>query len=211
MLTQHQDSRVLSLCYNEIAHIEQQQKIVSSTTLQSLAELFVRHGVHNDFGVFLLHRHRELAHNTAMVHRRADADTDICMMEELGRHMVSPCMFLSHAPDEFLPFEYETPPRGGDNLPSQSFLLELGSYLWDHQLQEIIGLCRVSPVDDPWIESLLSDDGDTIATRIGRSISPLDGTITQWGFLREGEQQGQIRIKLLRACKESESGGHFRT
>lgn len=203
-------SEELTLRYNRIAHIDRQPLPASSSLLQNLAELFVRHGVHSHFGVFLLHRHRALAHNSIMVHARPDVDTDICTMEELGRQDISPCTFLSQAPDKFLPFEYELSPTQAEAepLPRKPFLMELGSFLWDRRLQDVFGLCRASPADDPWIERLLSEDGDTIATRVSRTISSLDGTITQWGFLREDE--GGIRIKALKACKESESGGHIR-
>jgi len=205
----HHGSQGLTLWYNAVAHIDQQNKSASSSVLQSLAELFVRHGVHDRFGIFLLHRHRALTHNSVMVHTRPDINTDICVMEELGCHKISPCMFLSQTPNEFLPFEYELSSRAeAEPLPNKPFLIELGNFLWDRRLQETFGLCKASPADDPWIERLLSDDGNTIATRARRSITSLDGTITQWGFLREG--QG-IRIRELRACKESESGGHIRT
>lgn len=207
----HHGSYELASSYNGIAHIDQQCKSASSFALQSLAELFVRHNVHDRFGVFLLHRHRTLAHSSVMVHSKPDADTDICIMEELGLREITPCMFLSQAPDEFIPFEYELSPQISDAqpLPDVSFLKELGKVLWDWRLQDVFGLCKVSPEDDPWIEKLLTDEGDTIARRIRRSISSLDGTITQWGFLHDAGEG--IRIKALRACKESESGGHVRT
>lgn len=200
----------LTLRYNEIAHIDQQSRTASPSAMQAMAELFVRHGVDSRFGVFLLHRHRALAHNSIMVHARPDVDTDICTMEELGCHRLSPCTFLSQARDNFIPFEYESSFRQAEAepLPSKPFLRELGNFLWDRHLQGVFGLCRASPADDPWIERLLSEDGDTIATRVSRSISSIDGTITQWGFLREDE--GGVRIKALKACKESESGGHIR-
>lgn len=203
-------SRELALRYNDIAHIDQQAPVASPSVLQVLAELFVRHGVDSHFGLFLLHRHRTLAHNSIMVHARPDVDTDICTMEELGRHQISPCTFLSQARDKFIPFEYDLSPTQADAepLPSKPFLTELGNLLWDKRLQGVFGLCRASPADDPWIERLLSEDGDTIATRVPGDISSLDGRITQWGFLRKDE--GGVRIRALRACKESESGGHIR-
>lgn len=145
-----------------------------------------------------------------MVHTSLDVDTDICTMEELGYKYVSPCMFLSHARDDFAPFEYESPSRADATLlPSKPFLQELGAFLWDERLHKILGLCRVSPDDDPWIEKLLSDNGDTIARRTRGSLSSSDGTITQWAFI--GNKDGDVKIKALRACKESESGGHVRT
>jgi hypothetical protein len=203
-------SQELTLRYNEIAHIDRQSRAVSPSAMQAMAELFVRHGVDSRFGVFLLHRHRVLAHNSIMVHERLDVNTDICTMEKLGRHRISPCTFLSQARDNFLPFEYELSPvqAEAEPLPTEPFLKELGDFLWEGRLQGVFGLCKASPEDDPWIERLLSEDGNTIATRVSRDISSLDGTITQWGFLREHE--GGIRIKAMKACKESESGGHIR-
>lgn len=205
------DSEEVILSYNGIAHIDQQLRPASSSALQNLAELFVRHDVHNHFGVSLLHRHRALARNSIMVHTRPDPDTDICTMEELGRQDIRPCAFLSQTPDNFLPFEYalSLTQAEAEHLPGKHFLTELGNFLWDKHLQNVFGLCRASPAGDPWIERLLSEDGDTIATRVSRSISSRDGTITQWGFLREIE--GGVRIRALKACQESESGGHVRT
>lgn len=196
--------------YNAIAHIDQQRQIVPSSILHSLAEVFVRHSVHQEFGAFLLHRHRALASTAIMVHKHSDLNTDICTMEELGRYQVNPCMFFSQAPDEFLPFEYEMASKNEvEVLPSKSFLQELGKFLWDRGLEKTFGICRVSPDADPWIERLLNDDGDTVATRVDRTIGSSDGTITQWAFIREA--YGEIRIKAFRACKETESGGHVRT
>ncbi|KAK6421570.1 hypothetical protein LTR95_016792 [Oleoguttula sp. CCFEE 5521] len=201
---------MLARCYNAIAHIDRQQKSIPPYALQHLAELFVRHGVQDNFGVFLLHRHRALTPNSAIVHTRTDIDTDVGIEEELGLRDISPCMFLSHARGRFHPVEFEVPSHiGVEDFPGDTFLLDLADFLWDRQLQEILGFCRVSPADDPWIETLLSDEGDTIATRCRRSISALDGTITQWGFLLD--EGGGIWMKSLRACKESESGGHVRT
>lgn len=200
----------LACYYNAIAHIDRQRRSASPVALQRLAELFVRHGVHNCFGISLLHRHRSIALGSVIVHTRDGPDTDICVEEELGLREISPCLFLSHTRDEFLPVEYEAPSRTpAEYLPSIAFLLELGSFLWDQELQEVFGLCRVSSLEDPWIEKLLGDEGNTIATRSQRSISVLDGTITQWAFLCD--QRGDVSIKSVRACKETESGGHVRT
>lgn len=200
----------VSRCYNTIAHIEQQHTSTSPAVLQRLAELFVRHRAHDNFGIFLLHRHGSIAPNSIMVHKRDHPDTDTCVEEELESRAMSPCSFLSYTRDEFIPFEYETPPQTKDAyLPTAAFLLELGNFLWDQQLQKTFGLCKVSPFDDPWIENLLGDKGDTIATRSPQSISTLDGTITQWAFL--SDQGGSVRIKPVRACTTTESGGHKRT
>ena len=204
------DPGTLALHYNAIAHIDQQQKSIPPDVLQCLAELFVRHRVHDNFGVFLLHRHRALALNSAIVHTRTNLNTDLCVEEELGRREISPCMFLSHARGKFHPVEFEVPSRGEiETFPSDAFLLDLAEFLWDRQLQEVLGFCRASPADDAWIEELLCDKGNTIATRCRRCIGTQDGTITQWGFLCD--DGGEIWIKSLRACKESESGGHVRT
>lgn len=200
-----------SCYYNALAHIDDQRAGTSSTVLWRLAKLFVNHGVHNDFGISLLHRHGSIASDSIMVHKRDDPRTDICVEEKLGTRPIRPCSFLAHTRDEFVPFEYETtPPQTSTSSPlSPQFLLELGNFLWDHQLQTTLGLCIVSPLEDPWIETAFGDRGSTIAVRTSRSISALDGTITQWAF--EADQRGDVSIKAVRACSESESGGHRRT
>ncbi|KAK5163029.1 uncharacterized protein LTR77_010963 [Saxophila tyrrhenica] len=168
--------RKVSRYYNAIAHIDQQHTSTSPDLLRRLAEVFVRHSVHDNFGVFLLHRHGSVAPDSVMVHTRDDPDTDVCVEEKLGMRAISPCSFLSNTRDEFLPFEYETPPRAAVAcLPSAAFLVELGNFLWDQQLQNVFGLCTVSPLESPWIEKVVGEKGDTVATRSLQSISTRDG------------------------------------
>jgi hypothetical protein len=139
-----------------------------------------------------------------MVHSKSEED--ICVPQELGLYDIRPSLFFfSRDEGEFLPLEFERAGVKTECIPSQTFLSELASFLRGRNLDNVLGLSRVSPLDGPWIEFRRSDDHGTIAVRSEREIELGSGAITEWAFL---SANGVLCIKALRDCKVTASGVH---
>ena len=210
LIRRHDDefSRTASY-YNNIPLLHQQQKCIWKSTLRSISEIFIRHNAHIDFGICLLHRHFEVDTNTAIIYVRAEDNTNIGGAEEQGLRDVRPCVFFTSSREEFLPLEYEVLPVPNDyTVPTDVFLSELAAFLWDNELNTVLGLTRIAPSESPWVEFLSSDERRTIATRSFRELNSWDGVITEWAFV---PKDNKICIKAMKGCRELEGGGHVKT
>ena len=195
--------------YNTLTRFEHQRHHVSQSLLNELGILFVRHNMHHDFGLCLLHRHYDIPNNSVMVHSKAEKGVDICQPEKVGLRTIQPCAFFSPSREEFLPFEYETPTTSEPSpVPNDCFLSELASFLWSKGLDRILGFSRVSPSDHPWSEALLFENKGTIASQVSTETEMCDDIATEWAFV-VSDTEG-IYAKCVKTCKEQESGGHVR-
>jgi len=132
-----------------------------------------------------------------MVHTRAKTGEDVCLPQELGRHAISPCLFFystTHGP--FLPLEYEAHPITTPlRIPSKAFLSDLVEFLRGHGLDQVLGLSRVSPSEEPWIERLLPDGRGTVAVQSQEGAQISGGVVTEWAFVLI---DGNVYFRTLR-------------
>ena len=202
--THPEDYNLAPYCYNRLPLFEDQTKDVSRSTLEALANIFLRYNMHTEFGISLLHRHCATSLNSVMVHSKSEEDT--CVPQELGANDIRPSLFFfSRGQGEFLPLEFERAGVRTECIPSQTFLSELASFLRSRSLDNVLGLSRVSPLDRPWIEFQRPDGHGTIAVRSEREAKLGGGVITEWAFL---SVNGVICIKALRRCDITASGVH---
>lgn len=199
-----EDYNLAPYCYNRLPLFEDQTKDVSRSTLEALANIFLRYNMHTEFGISLLHRHCATPSNSVMVHSRSEED--ICIPQELGLDDIRPCQFFfSRGHGEFLPLEFERAGLRTECIPSQSFLSELASFLRCRSLDNVLGLSRVLPLDGPWIEFQRPDGRGTVAVRSAQEAELGGGVITEWAFL---SVNGVLCIKAQTECVTTASGVH---
>ncbi len=133
----------------------------------------VKYQVHFEFGT-LLHRHSELREGSVMV-------------------QTNPTFYMNAA-RHFQAFEYKEGPDMA--VPGEEFMEEVGSFLHIHQLGDVIGVSRLPPGEEQWVERVLADGQDTVARRIPHDqASP--GVVTEWAFF---VQDGALGWKEVRKC-----------
>ena len=93
-------------------------------------------------------------------------------------------------------------------VPGEEFLEELGLFLHIHQLGDVIGVSRLPPGKEQWVETVLADGQGTVARRTpDDQHSP--GIVTEWAFFI---QDGALGWREARKCDASpEGGGHVRS
>lgn len=209
-LTDGEDDAIRATQYynHDIIPFALQQRRISATVLTALARLFVRHQAQRNFGIVLIHRHNENPPNHVLVHHYPDADTDICVKKELGKQKLDPCLFYCRNKEEFLPYEYNARNEGAHlPLPTEQFLKELAEFLYEHSLDRILGLSRHSPSGAKWVETSSLDGQETVAHRQFNPLADADGIVTEWEFVVKNEG---ATAQAIRACEDTEGGGHMR-
>lgn len=194
--------------YSTVPLFEQQQHDVDNGVLHALAHVFVRHELHEDFGISLLHRHYDIAENTVMVHTKSleeDRYVDRCRAEMLGLLPIHPILFYLNNQREYLPCEYlACAPK--KKTPSEEYLQELASLLQENNLENVLGLSIRTDRDEHWLEQMLPDDTGTMATIT--SLDDAAGRIpTGWAFRRTADS---VSVKVTTDCKKASSSGHDR-
>ena len=173
--------------YNGIRHFDLQVHFVPPNHLRGVGKILIKHEMHLKFAAALLHRHEDLRAGSVMVRSNPDADTDICRMrpikDESCCETLSPCAFYLNSARSFQAFEYHY--ADDDSVPTEDFLEDLRSFLYAHQLHDVIALTRAPPGRQQWVESLLSDGRGTVARRyipVKDDFCSATGTITEWTF-----------------------------
>lgn len=181
----------------------QQTSGVSSSVLQELAPIFIRHNAHNEFGACFLHRHHELFRTFVMVHS-VEAGRDICLPREIGSCKIRPrIFFFCRAKDEFRPLEFEEASESEMKcVPSEAFLSDIASFLKSKELDTVLGL-SVIPSGGQWVEYVLANNYGTIATQ--QETGSSNGIITAWAF---SVVDGIERVTPLMECNFTVSGVH---
>lgn len=140
-------------CYNHLPLFEHQKKEIPVSVLETLANIFLRHGMHTEFGISLLHRHCETSSNSVMVHSKSDQD--ICLPLELGSCDIAPSLFFfCRTQEEFLPLEFEAAGWRTECMPSETFLSDLASFLRGQSLDNVLGHKRRSISDSRVFDSV---------------------------------------------------------
>lgn len=189
----------VATAYNQIRDFSEQQHDVDRSLLASLGEIFLKHQVHESFGVTLLHRHENLLSGCVMVHTLTPERADLCTMQRWGERELYPSSFFMDSHDCFVPFEFSI---ASCPEPDAHFLSELRSYFTSHNLAQLLGITRIIPSEKLWIERGLLGGG-TIATECTKFDS--SAVDTSWRFL---DDCGVPRIKTLQKCETPPLGGH---
>ena len=197
--------------YNIIRTFDEQEQEIRPAVLEALGKLFVEHEAHTHFGIFLLHRHQDLACDRVMVYSECFVDGVVmvrCQEEARGKRSVHACSFFLHKRHEFIPFEYSAD-LAAEHLPTlgNTFLDELAAYLVDNHLNQTLGLCRTSNSSRTWYEYLLPLGTGKIANQLAPERCGTHVT-TEWAF---EETDGAIGVKEVKACEKAASGAHTRT
>ncbi|KAK3045654.1 hypothetical protein LTR09_012786 [Extremus antarcticus] len=196
--------------YSTITLFEEQHHDVDAAVLHELAKMFVRHKLHEDFGISLLHRHDDIANDLVMVHTRSleeDRQVDRCRPEILGLRPIFPILFFLYGQREYLPYEFSAHiPKQSTQTPNKEFLEEFASFLQNRRLEDTLGLFRREGPEEHWLEQTLPQDTGTIAT-----ITALDNVVgcvaTRWIFVRTEQT---ILVKTVADCIPTSSAGHDR-
>lgn len=192
--------------YNDLPLIDEQRRTIEEGDLRELAAVFVRYGVHDRFGLAVLHRHVHISPQFVMVHSRISEDTYSCRPEKPGMRQLTPYLFSCESPTGLSALEYlvadEHEPL---HIPSTTFLTELNSSLQSMGLQKVLGLSRISPHHGPWIETVLPQDQCMISTLSRGGLEDFKGTITEWSFFPH--ESGDC-VRNFKGCAEDRVGVH---
>lgn len=185
--------------YNHIPEFWAQQHQVQPQLLQAVGAIFIKHGVHQTFGLVLLHRHEILHPGFVMVHTLTAEREDIGGMQAWKAQELYPSSFFINSHHHFVPCEFST---AKGVVPDPKFLSELQTYFTAHDLTRLLGVAHIVQTEKVWVEREFSGGG-TIATEEDEEGS--DGVITFWQFLDNAKG---VRIKVLRKCETGPFGGH---
>ena len=166
----------------------------------TIAQIFVKHQMHRDYHLAVLHRHHILPTGYAMVYQREGPDKYTCSMQVIELEKTFPSSY--HLSDgRFVPFEFSlAEPR---IKPSDGFFSELSDILHEHGLDHEIGITKALPPEHLWKEELC--ETGMICTRIDAEdkMSVENCVITQWAFQ---ETSCGLEITAVRACEETPAG-----
>ena len=185
--------------YNSLKTFEGQTHIIDPSLLRSVGEVFVKHKLHQAFGICLVHRHQELAPGYTMVHSPIPPESYICRSEKVGQRQLFPHAFCLNDQEQFWPFEYSDAPS---SMPEATFLVESAQLFWKLGVQEVLGISNITPQRRVLFESLLTNGEGTISTP--EVIDTVTGSVTtEWAFF---EEEDGISIRALRQCTDTEAG-----
>jgi len=134
--------------YNNLPNVDSQDMIFNAlpnnaNILKQLAELFVKHHVDPYFGVFLLHAHNPITSEECMIERKVGEAyiTATESISNLKNEEVFPSRW-GFINGQWLALEYTTDVNFRHALDSLNgeFLSELGSFLTQNKLTDLLGL-----------------------------------------------------------------------
>lgn len=201
------DGAIATAHYHKIKDFTEQEHEIPLTTLATLASLFVKHQVHNHFGISLLHRHQDTNIGSVMVHSKLqilDQEVDICQAKTFDSRLFHACSYFLDEDMGFLPYEYSTEDHGAS--AECLFLDELACFLLENKLQTVLALCCASKSISPWFEYSIPDNSGTIAVQNPLQVQ-LDLVEAEWNF---HPLKDTITITTVKRCDKVASGAHTR-
>lgn len=195
-------TRDASADYNRVRIITTPHQIPGEPILRQIGEVFLKHRVHCQFGLALLHRHVDLKPRHAMVHRRRHDTTEICTMEPAGLSQIYPLSFYITETGVSEPFEYSDETHCG---PPPLFITELGSMFKMNGYEKTFCVTYLSSLNGLLVERELPDGRGTIATSMDEKEYSGGGVTTVWAF--DPGESGMV-VKARRVCETQQSGGH---
>ncbi|RPB02465.1 hypothetical protein L873DRAFT_1802436 [Choiromyces venosus 120613-1] len=177
--------------FNSIAAFEHQNTILDNNTLHKIAEIFVRHDMHHNFGAGILHRHQTLNDGQVMVHTKRTNEIDVCEIKTIdeitGEDLMPNSLFLNRQ-QKFQAFEYDIGRQAFQ--VDEKFASELRDFLVANGLKERIAIIPNPAMDGGLgdsIELMLPNGSGTIRIPL-KSADPemldkaTDGITTGWSF-----------------------------
>lgn len=134
--------------YNRIQHIDDFKSTVHDTQLQGLAAILVNHNAHHNFSIRLLHRHRFVDPDHAMVSKWTKPDELECTMQSVHDGPIFPCAFFSEN-NNLLPYEFSDTKAP---LPDERLSRDVADYLTSENLDHLLAVEAALPDVHPWME-----------------------------------------------------------
>ncbi|ATY66798.1 hypothetical protein A9K55_000547 [Cordyceps militaris] len=191
-----QDSRAI---YNELPD-DAAQPVIPQAHIEALSALFVRHGVHDIFGIHLIHAHFKVPAQSILLGSNYDqppcrwakttTTTDIDLSSIHGHIFV-------HRNDGFHAYEYQQGPPPNLSNVGDTFFQELAHYLAANDLSNFLGLQIIDANPTSMLELILPQA--TVMLRITDVSGCISTRQTGWRFEME---QGKVRV-----CQANESHG----
>ena len=208
-----EQSCLSAAAFNKIPRIEQQVVALETLALTAIGELFLQHGMHEDYCAGLLHRHFDLQEGEVMVHSAFDNGTDVCKvrrLDEIGPSTILPHSLFLNEEENFQAFEYEIAAERR-HLDS-GFLTALRTLLLHFSLTELVALVphpKLSSDRYPVTESLLPAGQGTRSSPSHTARSPAKAAhraiVTGWRFDRDCA--GALQISHTYQCETNEKTG----
>lgn len=192
--------------YNKQKALSEQQHCIRQEHLLSLGRILIEHGMHQDFGISLLHRHTTINSGDVMVHfmrEESGMQVDRCRPVELELHDISPFQYYLNDDDELVPYEF-TAETSTTKIVSHDFVKNFAGLLDDLDLRRNIGISR-RRLNGPWYECEAEHNSCTVATQ-QVPLMHAGSVVTQWGF--ELTETG-IRVIPEMICVEGQGKVHW--
>ena len=119
------------------------------------------HNALHDCGIALLHHHRRLPLEHAMVHQMDQSGCDVCRPEALGTRRLYPVSYYFR---DGCAFAYEFSPRHTP-APNAALLADLTNFLKAHHLQDLVALSHIQDWGSSWLERMTDDMEGTLSVR----------------------------------------------
>ncbi|KAI9660982.1 MAG: hypothetical protein M1821_009309 [Bathelium mastoideum] len=180
--------------YNTLPAIEDQSP-PSENVLRDIGHIFLNHGINEDIGISLLHKHFMLDNEEVMVH---DGLRCSPALPGISGHNLEGSAFFLHG-NKFEAFEYEH----SEALDlSKGFLQEMERYLLANQLQLQLAISKLDKEHPKLMEHC--EDGKTHVCEVIEAEIPL-AEATEWKF---EDTNGSVVPVIVRGCGRTSSGDH---
>lgn len=174
--------------YNNLPHVDE-QPTPPSAFLEVVGEMFLRHNIHEYFGLSLLHKHFKLQPHEIMLHRDQAGSPEAPVKDLEGRS------YYLHQ-DGFQAYEFQFRDRI-TCTPGRGFLVDLRDLLQAYKLETIIGLTRINPDTPVMLERLYAQSRRHISTPLTDEADE-NMVITQWRF--EQRDGGGVAVHAISKC-----------
>lgn len=187
---------------------EQFQQLDAQTAVVGpIRNLFLKHKVHKQLGIALLHKHFPIRPTERLVdYRNISAPWDMGNASDAVTHkydgVILPRSFRVDQ-GKFVPYEFDFSDADSPPQMDQAFLSELSSLLHQHGLDKILGL-RVLDKHDSELTVEVTEGNMNIMIR--RGIVPEDELIQAlWVFANDADEACHCR----EFCRRDSKGTHF--
>jgi hypothetical protein len=178
-----------------------------TAVVNPIRDLFLKHKVHKHLGIALLHKHFPIRPTERLVDCRSisapwDIGDDTNAVTRKYESFILPRSFRV-VKEKFVPYEFDFSDADSPHQVDQAFLSELSSLLYQHRLDQVLGL-RVLDKHDSELTVEITEGNMNIMIR--RGIVPENELIQAlWVFAKEEDQACHCR----EFCRVDSKGTHF--
>lgn len=198
--------------YNQIETFEEFHYRPSPEILREAAQIFVKHGMHLDYGLCLRHRHVQIPNGTVMIHSPKDGVRITCEPERvasLDPTTIYPHSLFLNANAKLQAYEYITcPPKSTLSL---NFLRDLIHFIDAHNLRDSVALSVIpsEPTNSILDEYLLGNGkGMTYLPRDPEKMLKDNDTMTTTAWSFNERDDGSFASTPRRGCDPKGGGRH---